>query len=129
MKYAQGLRKFFYILLGGGGSFCRLRRAIWNGRSKFMARVPPAMARSGLVASKASTHASPANLRNTWSSSCRPSRVSCESTCRCIRTHRRGMFPMLVGQYTNYLQKQIAAYLEANRPHDEEGAKTESCTP
>jgi len=39
------------------------------------------------------------------------------------------MFPMLVGQYTNYLQKQIAAYLEANRPHDEEGAKTESCTP
>jgi cytochrome c553 len=36
----------------------------------------------------------------------------------------RGMFPMLVGQYTNYLQKQIAAYLEADRPHDEEGAKT-----
>ena len=34
------------------------------------------------------------------------------------------MFPMLVGQYTNYLQKQIAAYLEADRPHDEEGAKT-----
>jgi cytochrome c553 len=36
----------------------------------------------------------------------------------------RGMFPMLVGQYTNYLQKQIAAYLAADRPHDEEGAKT-----
>ncbi len=31
------------------------------------------------------------------------------------------MFPMLVGQYTNYLKKQIDAYLKADRPHDEEG--------
>ncbi|WP_313951740.1 c-type cytochrome [Accumulibacter sp.] len=36
----------------------------------------------------------------------------------------RGMFPMLVGQYTNYLAKQVDAYLAADRPHDEEGAKT-----
>jgi cytochrome c553 len=34
----------------------------------------------------------------------------------------RGMFPMLVGQYTSYLKKQIDAYLRAERPHDEEGA-------
>lgn len=36
----------------------------------------------------------------------------------------RGMFPMLVGQYTNYLTKQIDAYLKADRPHDEESAST-----
>ena len=35
----------------------------------------------------------------------------------------RGMFPMLVGQYTSYLKKQIDAYLRADRPHDEEGAR------
>lgn len=33
----------------------------------------------------------------------------------------RGMFPMLVGQYTNYLKRQIDLYLKADRPHDEEG--------
>ncbi|MEW6514031.1 MAG: c-type cytochrome [Pseudomonadota bacterium] len=27
-------------------------------------------------------------------------------------------FPMLVGQYTNYLQKQMDAYLKGERPHD-----------
>lgn len=27
-------------------------------------------------------------------------------------------FPMLVGQYTNYLQKQIEVYLKGERPHD-----------
>ncbi|WP_300454098.1 c-type cytochrome [Accumulibacter sp.] len=35
---------------------------------------------------------------------------------------RGGMFPMLVGQYTVYLKKQIDAYLKADRPHDEEAA-------
>lgn len=35
----------------------------------------------------------------------------------------RGMFPMLVGQYTSYLKKQVDAYLRADRPHDEEGAR------
>ncbi len=34
----------------------------------------------------------------------------------------RGMFPMLVGQYTSYLKKQIDAYLKADRPHDEDRA-------
>lgn len=29
-------------------------------------------------------------------------------------------FPMLVGQYTNYLQRQIDAYLRRERPHDSE---------
>lgn len=33
----------------------------------------------------------------------------------------RGMFPMLVGQYTNYLQRQVSLYLKGDRPHDEEG--------
>ncbi|MBI2306858.1 MAG: c-type cytochrome [Rhodocyclales bacterium] len=35
----------------------------------------------------------------------------------------KGMFPMIVGQYTNYLQKQINAFLKAERPHDEESAR------
>lgn len=33
----------------------------------------------------------------------------------------RGMFPMLVGQYTNYLKRQADLYLKGDRPHDEEG--------
>lgn len=35
----------------------------------------------------------------------------------------RGMFPMISGQYINYLQKQVAAYLKGERPHDEDSAK------
>jgi cytochrome c553 len=31
----------------------------------------------------------------------------------------RGKFPMLVGQYTNYLKKQADAYVKGERPHDE----------
>jgi cytochrome c553 len=31
------------------------------------------------------------------------------------------MFPMLVGQYTNYLKRQVDLYLKGDRPHDEEG--------
>jgi cytochrome c553 len=47
---------------------------------------------------------------------------------RCASCHGkagqgRAMFPMLVGQYTPYLKKQIDAYLKADRPHDEEGAR------
>lgn len=34
----------------------------------------------------------------------------------------RGMFPMIAGQYINYLQKQVAAFLRAERPHDEDKA-------
>lgn len=33
----------------------------------------------------------------------------------------RGMFPMLVGQYTNYLKRQVDLYLKGDRPHDEIG--------
>lgn len=33
----------------------------------------------------------------------------------------RGMFPMLVGQYSNYLKRQADLYLKGDRPHDEEG--------
>jgi cytochrome c553 len=33
----------------------------------------------------------------------------------------RGMFPMLVWQYTNYLQRQVDLYLKGDLPHDEEG--------
>ena len=33
----------------------------------------------------------------------------------------RCMFPMLVGQYTNYLKRQVDLYLKGDRPHDEEG--------
>ena len=29
-----------------------------------------------------------------------------------------------VGQYTNYLKKQIDAYLQGERPHDEDTART-----
>lgn len=33
----------------------------------------------------------------------------------------RGKFPMLIGQYTNYLMKQAEAYVKGERPHDEDG--------
>ncbi len=44
----------------------------------------------------------------------------------CIACHGRtgrgrGKFPMLVGQYTSYLKKQMEAYVKGERPHDEEG--------
>jgi cytochrome c553 len=31
----------------------------------------------------------------------------------------RGRFPMLAGQYTNYLMKQMAAFIKKERPHEE----------
>ena len=34
----------------------------------------------------------------------------------------RGMFPMLVGQYTNYLKRQVDLYLKGDRSHDETGS-------
>lgn len=34
----------------------------------------------------------------------------------------RGSFPMIVGQYSNYLMKQINSYLKGERPHDEDDA-------
>lgn len=45
------------------------------------------------------------------------------ATCHGKNGKGRGMFPMLVGQYTSYLKKQVDAYLKADRPHDEEGAR------
>lgn len=35
----------------------------------------------------------------------------------------KGSFPMLVGQYTSYLQRQIDTFLRGERPHDEDTAK------
>jgi len=34
----------------------------------------------------------------------------------------RGMFPLIAGQYTNYLKKQLGAFLRGERPHDEDTA-------
>ena len=35
----------------------------------------------------------------------------------------RGRFPMLVGQYTSYLKRQMEKYLKGERPHDDEGVE------
>jgi cytochrome c553 len=45
---------------------------------------------------------------------------------QCVTCHGkagmgRGMFPMLVGQYTSYLKRQMEKYIKGERPHDEEG--------
>lgn len=47
---------------------------------------------------------------------------------RCVECHGktgrgRTIFPLLVGQYTQYLQRQIDAYRAGERPHDQEEAK------
>lgn len=41
------------------------------------------------------------------------------ATCHAKDGKGRGMFPMLVGQYTNYLKRQIDKYLNKERPHDD----------
>lgn len=43
------------------------------------------------------------------------------ASCHAKDGRGRGRFPMLVGQYTNYLKRQIDAYLKGERPHDEKG--------
>ena len=43
------------------------------------------------------------------------------ATCHAKTGMGRGKFPMLVGQYTNYLKRQIDLYLKGDRPHDDEG--------
>jgi cytochrome c553 len=43
------------------------------------------------------------------------------AACHARDGRGRGKFPMLVGQYTNYLKKQIDSFLKGERPHDEEG--------
>lgn len=45
------------------------------------------------------------------------------ASCHGKQGQGKGMFPMLVGQYTNYLQKQLDAFLRGERPHDEDSAK------
>lgn len=42
-------------------------------------------------------------------------------TCHAKNGRGRGKFPMLVGQYTNYLKRQMDLYIKGDRPHDEEG--------
>lgn len=41
------------------------------------------------------------------------------ATCHAKTGKGRGKFPMLIGQYTNYLKKQMDAYIKGERPHDE----------
>lgn len=48
--------------------------------------------------------------------------VECTS-CHAKDGGSRGAFPMLVGQYTNYLMKQVASYINGERPHDEENSR------
>jgi cytochrome c553 len=40
-------------------------------------------------------------------------------TCHSKNGMGRGMFPMLVGQYTSYLMRQMEKYLKGERPHDD----------
>ncbi len=42
-------------------------------------------------------------------------------TCHAKNGMGRGKFPRLVGQYTNYLKRQMEKYVKGERPHDEEG--------
>ncbi len=41
-------------------------------------------------------------------------------TCHAKTGKGRGKFPMLVGQYTNYLKRQIDAYVKGERAHDDD---------
>jgi cytochrome c553 len=41
------------------------------------------------------------------------------ATCHAKDGKGRGMFPMLVGQYTSYLKRQVEKYLKNERPHDD----------
>ena len=45
------------------------------------------------------------------------------ASCHARDGRGRGKFPMLIGQYTNYLKKQADSYLKGERPHDEDGPK------
>ena len=43
------------------------------------------------------------------------------ASCHARDGRGRGKFPLLVGQYSNYLKKQADAFVKGERPHDEEG--------
>jgi cytochrome c553 len=45
------------------------------------------------------------------------------ASCHGKQGQGKGMFPMIVGQYSNYLKKQLDAFLRAERPHDEDNVK------
>jgi cytochrome c553 len=45
------------------------------------------------------------------------------AVCHAKNGKGRGMFPMLVGQYTQYLARQLEAYRKGERPHDEDEVK------
>jgi len=45
------------------------------------------------------------------------------ASCHAKDGRGRGSFPMLVGQYSNYLQKQASSYLKGERAHDEEDSR------
>lgn len=42
------------------------------------------------------------------------------ATCHAKNGKGRGKFPMLIGQYTNYLMRQVDAYQKKERPHDDD---------
>ena len=42
------------------------------------------------------------------------------AACHAKNGKGRGKFPMLIGQYTNYLKKQMTAYINGERSHDED---------
>lgn len=44
------------------------------------------------------------------------------ASCHAKNGKGRSEFPMLVGQYTNYLKRQIEAFRRGDRPHDEDDA-------
>lgn len=43
------------------------------------------------------------------------------AACHAKTGKGRGMFPMLIGQYTNYLKRQVDLFRKGDRAHDEEG--------
>jgi len=45
------------------------------------------------------------------------------ASCHAKTGKGRGKFPMLIGQYTNYLKKQMEAYAKGERPHDEDDSR------
>ena len=45
------------------------------------------------------------------------------ASCHAKTGKGRGKFPMLIGQYTNYLKKQMEAYVKGERPHDEDDSR------
>jgi cytochrome c553 len=45
------------------------------------------------------------------------------ASCHNKNGRGRGAYPMLTGQYTNYLQKQVNSYRNGERPHDEEDTR------